>query len=124
MTSEIRCGSAEDESVASITVRGGACARPSSLAASPLTRVPALPSPLAPSSIPAFEKARLPKSRPDYPCHHDRVTHDSGYRIPDRDDCPRRPVRQDSAGSTGYRPDWHGPVRSARAHPTTWVRLT
>src|SRR5215217_3955370 len=40
MTREIRCGSAEDESVASITFRGGACARPSSLAASPLTRAP------------------------------------------------------------------------------------
>src|SRR5215213_6788747 len=48
MAREIRCGSAEDESVASVACGRDACARPSSLAASPLTRVPTLPSPVAP----------------------------------------------------------------------------
>src|SRR3954465_10650408 len=43
MASEIRCGSAEDESVASVACGREACAGPSSLAASPLTRVSALP---------------------------------------------------------------------------------
>src|SRR5919112_2681712 len=44
MASEIRCGSAEDGSVASVACGREACARPSSLAASPLTRDSALPS--------------------------------------------------------------------------------
>src|SRR3954453_20804204 len=64
MASEIRCGSAEGEPVASVELALAACERPSSLAASPLTRIPALPSPVAP-------RAYMPRGG-------------RAYRMPDR----------------------------------------